>query len=39
MENWIEVLEYNQKEKERIEWLFELLEEEKIHYKEKRKKE
>ena len=34
MENWIEVLEYNQKEKERIEWLFELLEEEKIPYKE-----
>ena len=39
MENWIEVLEYNQKEKERIEWLFELLEEEKIPYKEERKEE
>lgn len=34
MENWIEVLEYNQKEKERIKWFLELLEEEKIPYKE-----
>ena len=34
MGNWIEVLEYNQKEKERIKWFLELLEEEKIPYKE-----
>ena len=34
MENWIGVYEYNRDEKDSIEWLFELLEEEKIPYKE-----
>lgn len=34
MENWISVCEYSRKEKDSIEWLFKLLEEEKIPYKE-----
>lgn len=34
MENWIEIFEYNQKEKDKIKWFLELLEEEKIPYKE-----
>lgn len=34
MENWIGVCEYNREEKDSIEWLFKLLEEEKIPYKE-----
>lgn len=34
MENWISVCEYNREEKDAIEWLFKLLEEEKIPYKE-----
>ena len=37
MENWISVYEYNRKEKDLIEWLFKLLEEEKIPYKEELK--
>ena len=37
MENWIGVYEYNRKEKDLIEWLFKLLEEEKIPYKEELK--
>lgn len=34
MENWIGVCEYSRKEKDTIEWLIKLLEEEKIPYKE-----
>ena len=34
MENWIGVCEYSRKEKDSIEWLIKLLEEEKIPYKE-----
>ena len=34
MENWIGVCEYNREEKDSIKWLFKLLEEEKIPYKE-----
>ena len=34
MENWIGVFEYHRDEKDTIEWLFKLLEEEKIPYKE-----
>ena len=34
MENWIGVCEYNREEKDTIEWLVKLLEEEKIPYKE-----
>ena len=37
MENWIEIFEYNQKEKDKIKWFLELLEEEKIPYKEEKK--
>lgn len=39
MENWIKVLEYPLKEKDTAEWLFKLLEEEKIPYKEELKEE
>ena len=34
MENWVGVCEYNREEKDLIEWLVKLLEEEKIPYKE-----
>lgn len=34
MENWVGVCEYNREEKDSIEWLIKLLEEEKIPYKE-----
>ena len=34
MENWINVCEYDKKSKEMMEWLFKLLEEEQIPYKE-----
>ena len=37
MENWINVYEYNQKSEETVEWLFKLLDEEKIPHKEERK--
>ena len=38
MENWIGVCEYDREEKDSIEWLIKLLEEEKIPYKEELKK-
>ena len=34
MENWIDVFEYHIDEKDKMEWLFKLLEEEKIPYRE-----
>lgn len=37
MENWINVYEYNKKAEESIEWLFKILDEEKIPHKEERK--
>ena len=37
MENWINVCEFDKREKGRMEWLFKLLEEEKIEYKVKLK--
>ena len=37
MENWINVCEYNEKAKDSIEWLFKILDEEKIPHKEERK--
>jgi len=37
MENWINVCEYNRKEEESIEWLFKILDEEKIPYKQETK--
>ena len=37
MENLIKVFEYSLKEKDTVEWLFKLLEEEKIPYKEELK--
>ena len=39
MENWTKVFEYSLKEKDTVEWLFKLLEEEKIPYKEELKEE
>ena len=39
MENWVKVFEYSLKEKDTVEWLFKLLEEEKIPYKEELKEE
>lgn len=39
MENWIKVLEFNRKVENTMEWLFKLLEEEKIPYKEETKEE
>lgn len=37
MENWVGIYEFNRKERESIEWLYKLLEEEKIPYKEELK--
>ena len=39
MENWTKVFEYSLKEKDTVEWLFKLLEEEKIPYEEELKEE
>lgn len=39
MQNWVNVFEYEKKAEYTIEWLFELLEEEKIPYKEELKEE
>lgn len=37
MEDWIKVFEYSRKEKDTVKWLFNLLENERIPYKEELK--